>query len=34
MQGDSMRSGFINSDRFVICIYYEFRYAQFALSSR
>lgn len=34
MQGDSMRSGFINSDRFVICIYYECRYAQFALSSR
>jgi hypothetical protein len=33
MQGDSMRSGFINSDRFVICIYYECRYAQFALSS-
>ena len=28
-----MRSGFINSDRFVICIYYECRYAQFALSS-
>ena len=33
MQDDIMRSGFINSDRFVICIYYECRYAQFALSS-